>query len=153
MTRQHAFCTFAALLAVVVLGTSGCTVPTQRTPVAMASEDPEALAGTWSLVTLEGQPATASPQGRRPTLRFDPETMRVSGFAGVNQFGGAYEAAAGTLKFAPLIMTKMAGPPEQMDLERRYSRALEATTGWRLAQDHLELLAGESVVARLARNE
>lgn len=100
------------------------------------------------MITVDGAPVTV-PEGRaRPTLIFDGETGRVSGLAGVNRFGGPYAADGGSLKFGPLVATKMAGPPALNDLETRYLAALERTSGWRIDQDELVLLAGEQVVAR-----
>lgn len=153
MERPYSLFAFGTLVAALLVGSVGCASVTQSTSAEAISQDPRELAGTWSLVALDGTPVAEMPQRGRPTLRFDLETMRATGFAGVNRFGGSYDAGAGTLTFAQLIMTKMAGPPEQMDLERRFSRALEQTTGWRLVEDHLELLAGDEVVARLARTE
>jgi heat shock protein HslJ len=142
-----------SVLAGLTLGlVSACN--SQPPAAAAAPASSPALEGqTWTLQSLEGVAVTVSDERGRPTLQLDGATTRASGLAGVNRFSGSYTREGTALKFGPLAMTKMAGPPERMDLETRYSRALTATTQWRIAGGALELLAGERVVARFsARN-
>lgn len=120
--------------------------PAARSPAMLA----QWLGGkTWSLISLDGQTVEVAVARTRPTLGFDPLNKHVSGLAGVNRFRGTYTLDGPTLKFGPLLATKMAGPPELNALEARYLRALEAITGWQQAGADLELLAGGEVRARL----
>lgn len=82
-----------------------------------------ALAGTeWQCLTIGGM-AVKDPQP--PTIAFGADG-RASGYAGVNRYGGAWSSAAGTaLKLGPMAATRMAGPPERMELEDRFLDALE----------------------------
>jgi heat shock protein HslJ len=81
-----------------------------------------------------------------PTLLLSARDARASGFAGCNQFTGRYELSGDALRLGPLAMTRMACP-DSMDLEQRYSSALEATRTYRIKGSQLELLAGDRVVA------
>lgn len=98
----------------------------------------------WRLTGIAGFSLPAG--ARLPTLEFDPETARVSGFAGVNRYNGAYELGADSLGFGALASTRMAGPPELMALEQVFLEALGRVDGWRLRGDSLELQAGEATL-------
>lgn len=72
----------------------------------------------------------ALPSDPAITLRLMPEN-RVAGRSAVNRYAGTYMLSAdGVLSWAGvgLAMTRMAGPPEAMELEGRYARLLTATT-------------------------
>jgi heat shock protein HslJ len=136
--KEFLTCTLAAMLL------AGCQSPSQRL-AARAT----ALEGTnWTLAELGGKRFGAIEGQRPPTLRLDPATHRVSGFSGVNTFGGSYMLNGAALKFTPLMGTRMAGPPEAMATETRYLTALSTVSAWRIAASTLELLAVEEVVAR-----
>ncbi len=51
-----------------------------------------------------------------------------------------------TVKFGLLGMTRMAGPPERMDLEQAYANALAAVTRWSVTDGRLQLSDGTSVI-------
>ncbi|MCC6415591.1 MAG: META domain-containing protein [Opitutaceae bacterium] len=102
----------------------------------------------WELVELRGVPAVAKDYPRHPTLRFHASTQRVSGYSGVNTFGGVYELTGAKLKLRLLMSTMMAGPEELMTLEQRYNATLGEVDGWRLTPAGLELSKGDHVVAR-----
>lgn len=142
----------------------GCATKPAGAPATSAAsvERPDAVAAaaptagfptgqTWMLVTLGGADISVAEDRARPTLLLEAKESRASGMAGVNRFGGTYTLLADALRFGPLMATKMAGAPEENELERRYLDALAETTRWRLANDTLELLAGERVLARLVR--
>jgi copper homeostasis protein (lipoprotein) len=105
----------------------------------------------WKLVDLGGAPIRASgPQV--PNLRLDGTQKRVSGFGGCNRIAGGYELEGETLRFPALISTKMACP--DMELETQFLAAVNATTGWRITGDRLELLGSDGqVLARFAHDE
>lgn len=116
------------------------------------SEAPDATAvGTaWSLVELDGKPAGFGANGKPATLVLNADDLRASGYAGCNQFSGTYTLAGSALTFGPLAMTRMYCQQGQA-LEDAYAKALAATTGQRVSDGKLELLAGGRVVARLRR--
>ncbi len=104
------------------------------------------LAGTrWTVVALEGEAAEAAVTGwPAQSLEFDADADRATGHAGVNRFGGRYEQDGGALRFGPLAMTRRAGPPAQMELERRYTVVLSAVSGWRQEGANLVLVTPSS---------
>ena len=53
-----------------------------------------------------------------PTLSFNTETGRIHGYTGVNVVNGEYEYAGRKLTLSGLGVTMMAGPEEDMKLER-----------------------------------
>jgi putative lipoprotein len=107
------------------------------------------LAGTeWTLVTLSGQPAGSGNGGKPATLTLTTPDDRVSGFAGCNRLAGTYQAAGDSLKFGPLILTRMACP-SGMDLEQHFAAALDSTRRYRIEDRRLDLLSDAGVVASL----
>lgn len=115
----------------------------------------QSLAGpTWTLVSLNGEPAATGAQGESVNLLFSAEDGRAAGFSGCNRYSGSYETGGQTetgvaLKFGPMASTLMACE-EGADLERAYLQALGSVTGYRIDSDKLVLLAdgGEVIVFR-----
>lgn len=98
---------------------------------------PRALAGSdWTLVTLDGEPVAPLSDGRRPTLGFEAD--RVYGFAGCNRLNGGYRTEGREIGFTQIAMTRMACA-EGMDIEQRFSRALERVSGYEMEDDRLVL--------------
>lgn len=93
----------------------------------------------WTLVEMEGRPVPANVH-RPPHVTFDQEKKRVTGYGGVNGFFGGYETSGNILRMPRLAATRRAGPPELMDLESAFFKALAATRSYRIADDELELL-------------
>ena len=91
------------------------------------------------LVEVRGVPVAAG-AGRPPYILFDPKKKRVTGYGGVNSFFGGYETTGRELRMPRLASTRRAGPPELMDLESAFFRALTATRSYRIPDDKLELL-------------
>ncbi len=88
-----------------------------------------------------------------PTISF-AVGAGLSGFAGVNRFKGRLEAsglAAGAFKTSPLAMTRMAGPPEAMQLEGEFATALSKATAFTLEGDTLVLRTDAASLATLER--
>jgi heat shock protein HslJ len=73
------------------------------------------------------------------------EDGTVGGFAGVNSWGASLDIdrlAHGEFEMAPAHTTLMAGPPEAMDLERRFLDALQAAEHARVGADGALTLRG-----------
>ncbi|MGH7495972.1 MAG: META domain-containing protein [bacterium] len=106
----------------------------------------------WKLVDLEGKPAIASEGTREAHLQLSPGEKRAAGSSGCNRITGAYELSSGSLRFSKMAGTRMMCPGELMQQETAFTKALEATAGWKIADDGmLALLNAEGAV--LARFE
>lgn len=100
----------------------------------------------WILTDLDGQAVLPSSTGwATPGLDFAADAQSVSGFSGVNRFGGRYSQDGGLLTFGPFSMTRRAGPPELMQIESQFTRILSGVTGWRQRGADIELIAGNKV--------
>jgi len=130
------------MAAAMALDLAGCA--------GVASSQALPLANThWILVEVQGAPV-APGAGRPPYMIFDPTKKRVTGYGGVNGFFGGYEKSGGELRMPRLAATRRAGPPELMQLESTFFKALSATASYRISGDTLELLdSSGGAVARL----
>lgn len=126
--------------------TGGCV----GTPSSAINNSPtmEQVAGTYSLAELNGSTHSASAgAGNSPEHVVTPTMTiaargRVSGLAGVNRYSTTLDQASlegGNWTLAPIIVTKMAGPPQLMDLETRFIGALSTVDQARIVGERLEL--------------
>jgi heat shock protein HslJ len=120
-------------------------VPAPKTAPAVITE----LAGTrWTLSVLDGSAVYPSTSGwATPGIEFAKDQQTVTGFAGVNRFGGRYTQDGAALTFGPLALTRRIGPAEQMELESRFTRILSGVTGWRQRGEKIELISAGRVGA------
>jgi len=106
------------------------------------------LEGTkWQLSQLNGSPVPAFLASRPVDLQLDATQHRVSGSSGVNRVAGSYQIAGKRISLGPLMGTRMAGPPEAMEFESAYLKALGRVDEWAMVDGHLELRAGPETVA------
>ncbi len=110
------------------------------TPAAWKMEDRE-----WTLRWMEGREVKAE---RPPTLKFVSTGNKVEAFAGVNRMGGSYQLEASLLQVDPGAMTKMAGPPELMDLEQNFVRLLQLVNRRSVEEGELVLRRGDVELLR-----
>jgi len=91
-----------------------------------------------SSLTESGERVTLPDQ---PWLTLQLGDRQVSGFSGVNQYFGSWGVGElGTIVWGgPFGSTRMAGPPELMELERRFLNALMRATHVRLTETGLGL--------------
>ena len=133
-----------ALIALALLAVACARGAADRGP-----EPGEEVFGRWRLTELDG---AAAPAGEAPSLELF-EDGSIAGDAGVNRFHGRADAdglRAGRFASGPLATTRMAGPPERMELERRFLEALGRATEVRVRGGELELLRDGRVLARFA---
>ena len=109
--------------------------------------------GTWTLAELNGA-AVNSPRNP-PSLTFEGE--RVTGSTGVNQLSAPYtatptSASGGIIAFADFITTKMAGPPEAMNLEQQFVAALAEADEFSADANTLTLLSDGKPVLQFVRH-
>ncbi len=120
----------------LALAVTGCSSPAKNGD---AAEDPStsgavrlpSLTGTeWICIELVGPDGTLAPVTDRPPTIVISADGKVSGFAGVNRFFteatfGNSITAVTPLTFGPVGATRMAGPPERMQLEGAFTSMLE----------------------------
>jgi heat shock protein HslJ len=100
---------------------------------------PPALAGTeWTLVAMPGAASVSGPRGPL-TLSFDA-AGRAAGHSGVNRYGARVDAGPAWLRVSQPMVTRMAGPPEAMQLEADFLARLQRAGGWRIDRDRLRLI-------------
>jgi len=121
------------LAAAVVLA-----VPDARA-VAKGHNRQERLENTrWVPARIGDRPVVVSGRQREPWIELNPKSKRVAGSGGCNRIAGTYEAGPGTLRFGPLISTKMACPG--VDMEAPFLRALHEVRAYRVHGRVLELM-------------
>jgi heat shock protein HslJ len=115
-----------------------------------APEFRSSVAGDWQLVELSGAAPPPGSGARPATVIFAADTNHADGFAGCNRFSGAYETSGSSLRFRPLVMTRMFCQ-DGMELETGLAGAFEAVRQWRLSGDTLTFRDAQRVVARFLR--
>jgi len=139
---------FAASLALLAIGLGACHHAKTQSAPQPASTAP--LVGTeWTLVELGGQPVGLGAGEKPATLSLSEADKHASGFSGCNRMSGTYELEGSTLRFGPMAVTRMACATG-MDLETKFLAALQATRGYRLAAEGLELTGETGTLARFA---
>jgi len=78
---------------------------------------------------------------------------KASGFAGVNRWFGTYSVEGSTLKFGTMGMTRMAGPPDRMQLEQTYADALATVTRWSVSSGRLQMSDSNALVLEFVTAE
>jgi len=110
----------------------------------------DGLVGAWILVTVDGEPVPEV--GKQPMMEIS-EDGTVSGVGGVNRFNTQVEVVDGRLSFGPTAATKMAGPPEAMDLESVFFTRLGAVSNYETDGETLRLWAGDNEALVFVRPE
>ena len=106
---------------------------------------PASLVGTAWLVTQLGGQALDDDGGARPSLQFDADKERVSGFTGCNRLVGGYKIGDNALQFGELAATRMACPGASI-LEVTFTDALKAVASYAIIGDQLELYDAEGTL-------
>lgn len=107
--------------------------------------DPAGLIGRdWLVAEVAGAPA---PDDDPPALRFGTDG-RVSGSTGINRLAGDYALVGGVLIVGPLALTRMAGPPDRMELESAVVAALGHELEVVAEGDGVRLGAGSGLLLR-----
>lgn len=83
------------------------------------------LNGEWAITSVGSDEITASESV--PTLTFNSETGRIHGYTGINIVNGNYSHEGRKLSLTGLGVTMMAGPADEMALERKILDAFNAT--------------------------
>ncbi|MFP4277223.1 MAG: amidohydrolase family protein [Wenzhouxiangella sp.] len=96
----------------------------------------------WTLRTLNGQRVSTE---QPPTMMFAGGNLSI--FGGVNRLNGLYALIHDRVVMGDLTATRMAGPPELMELEAEFASTLKTVDRFRVHGPRLQLLSGETVVA------
>ncbi|UYQ95288.1 META domain-containing protein [Chitinophaga horti] len=99
----------------------------------------------WKLMELNGKQVNTTAE-RLPTIKFEKEGARVSGFAGCNRMMGTFTINAEKLIFSPLAATKMACMDDNVETE--YLAALSGVNTFSVDAGMLQLQAGDTVLAK-----
>lgn len=101
----------------------------------------------WVLTELYGKPIATINEAKKLHLLLDPESHKVSGFAGCNQFSGSYNLEGKKLSLKNLAATKMFCS-ETMEIETRYLQALNETDSYKIEEHVLFLNQGDQHLAK-----
>ncbi len=102
----------------------------------------------WTLVTLNGKEVKTE---KPPTMKFAKGRLAI--FGGINQLSGSYALVHDKVTMGEIMSTRMAGPPELMELESNFAKALRSVNGFHVHGNELELLSDGSVVATFGSAE
>ncbi len=93
-------------------------------------------ANEWQLVEIDGQPLPAGVEA--PLIHF--ERAAVRGFAGCNRFNATVtESKPGEIVIGPAAGTRMACPPDKMELEERFLAQLALVNRYTYQAEQLAL--------------
>jgi heat shock protein HslJ len=107
-------------------------------------EDAQRLAGAdWRLSELSGRSAIPTEVSRRPWLRFEPDSGRVSGSGRCPRLTGPFTTDRGAIRFGALASTKMALTRQEDD----FLSVVSSVNRFDVEGDTLLLLRGEDVFA------
>lgn len=136
-----------------VVTTIGLTIPGCASPNRSADARPDqarpatqAAIGTWSLVSLNGK-EVAAPGTDAPWFTLSPDGA-ISGFTAVNRFSTRLtppDPAPGQFRVGPMAATRMAGPPERMQLESDFSEAFGKAERFTVHADTLTLTSPDGI--------
>jgi heat shock protein HslJ len=145
----------AAIVAVILVASA--VIAAACTPARVETETiSRPLAGSyWKLAELGGTPAVGGADIERAThIRFHPDSGRVYGSGGCNRIAGPYTVAGDSLRFGPIISTKMACLDDQANRQEvAFLSALDNTRRYRISGDTLTLLGADGPLALLVATD
>jgi heat shock protein HslJ len=151
MTRRLGYAAALALLMVPALTSSEALAQRRGRPPAdtgtqlpppPAQEKTFPFGASWSVVTLNGKPAS----DRRATFQVDAN-LRGTGFGGCNTFSAsAYPLREQGFAVGPIALTKRACDKGLNDFERSFLTALRAAQKWDLVEGKLVIRGGAGEV-------
>ena len=103
-----------------------------------------ALVGSWTLVSLDGEPVVEVVKPITLEIRDDGS---AGGSSGINRFMTRLNTEAlaeGRIGFAPAAGTMMAGPPKAMETEQMYLQRIGAVSTYSIEGDTLRMWAGDN---------
>lgn len=137
----------AALAALLLL--AACPRPQQQPRPGQASAPAQTpiTDREWVLVTIGNQASPAGRGNQPATLRLDSTDSHAAGFAGCNHYRASYTLAGDSLRFGPVLATKMACADGD-DLERSFLAALPLAATYESTDSALILKGATGPLAR-----
>jgi len=103
----------------------------------------------WRLAELNGRAAVPSEMQRRPWIRFESDSGRVSGSAGCNRMSGSFKLDGESIDFGAMVSTKMACADLALNQqEQDLFIALENADRYEVSGPTLVLRKGDTALAR-----
>ncbi|MBA4055140.1 MAG: hypothetical protein C0490_10535 [Marivirga sp.] len=99
----------------------------------------------WRLSEMNGNPVMTPDSVREAHFILSPQG-NIKGFAGCNSLAGSYTLADKKIRFI-VITTKMMCPPEQMEIETFFTKALSSADSYKIDGETLELYEGNTSLA------
>lgn len=99
------------------------------------------LNGEWTIISVNGE--TVTTVEKTPFLQFNEAESRIHGCFGVNTVNGSYSFENGKLAIDNLMMTMMAGVPQDMEVENKVRAAMGTVVSAKIKGDKLSLLDAE----------
>lgn len=114
---------------------------------------PTQLNDIWALRQLNGKPFDKSQSPRQhPYIEINLRDGRVVGSTGCNRLSGAMQVTATTLKFGPLMTTKMACTTDTA-VESDFLKALKSADTYKLDGLTLTLFQGTTELMTLGKGD
>ncbi len=101
---------------------------------------PITLNNKWKVVSMQGVDSFE----RNPTIAFDDKEKKVSGFAGCNNFFGAYESSDGQLNLNQMGLTRKMCP--DMTVEKAFINNLESVSYYKIENEKLKFFGKDDVI-------
>lgn len=113
--------------------------------------DADMLAGTWSLVSIEGEDMKSLfPMAeRQATIEFDIMENRIGGNAGCNGYGASYTLEGSTIAVGPIMATKMAC--ENLSGENKFTQILSGTSVISVSEEELTFSKDGKIVLKFVK--
>lgn len=100
---------------------------------------PAALNGKWTITAVNGE--AVKTVEKTPFLEFNEAENRIHGCFGVNTVNGSYAFGEdGKFSIDNLMMTMMAGVPQDMEVENKVRDAANTVVSAKIKGDRLSLL-------------
>lgn len=98
---------------------------------------PASLGGKWTISTVNGE--TVQTVDKTPYINFNEAEGRINACFGVNTVNGGYMFDNGKLAIDNLMMTMMAGIPQDMEVENKIREAVAAVATAKVGKEKLSL--------------
>ncbi len=139
------------LISVVLIGGLISCASSDETPQGTSPMVQGNPIGNWMLLDLANSENTV-PEGITLEIMEGDESLRVSGYSGVNNYMGDVEVVrpTGSMSFGMLLSTKMAGP--DLAFESEYLASLSLVDSYKIVEDTLYLYGEGELIATYSRS-